>query len=63
MLKAHSDWLLKLRIFFAFHLRATHAEFAPEDIVIISGINEWLKSSLRAILSHCFSIHLNSYLP
>ena len=39
---AHSDWLLRLRLFFAFHLRATRAEFAPENIVIIAGINEWL---------------------
>ena len=36
--------------------------FALENIVIIAGINEWLKSSFCAVLSHCFSIHLNSYL-
>ena len=51
-LKAPSDWLLKLRIF-ALHLRATRAGFAPENIVIVAGINE-LKSSFLAtgILSH-----------
>ena len=32
------------------------AAFAPKNIVIVAGINE-LESSLRAILSHCFSIH------
>ena len=42
-LKASSDWLLKL------------ARFAPENIVIVAGINE-LKSSFYAILSHCFGV-------
>ena len=37
MLKTHSenDWLLKLRIAFAIHLRATRAESAPVNIVIV----------------------------
>ena len=39
-LKAHSYWQLKLRLFFAFHLQATRAEFAPENIVITAGIND-----------------------
>ena len=39
-LKAHSYWQLKFRLFFAFHLQATRAEFAPENIVIIAGIND-----------------------
>lgn len=38
-----SDWLFKLRIFFAIYLRATCAGFVPEDIVIDVGIND-LKS-------------------
>ena len=42
-MKASSDWLLKL------------ARFAPENIVIVAGINE-LKSSFYAILSHCFGV-------
>ena len=55
-LNACADWLLKLRISFAIDLRATGAEFAPENLVIFAGINE-LKSSFCAILSHCFSIY------
>ena len=39
-LKAHSYWQLKLQLFFAFHLQATRAEFAPENIVITAGIND-----------------------
>ena len=37
MLKMHSenDWLLKLRIAFAIHLRATRAESAPVNIVTV----------------------------
>ena len=38
-LKARSDWLLKLRISFDIHLQATRAGFAPENIVIVAGIN------------------------
>ena len=49
-LKVYSDWLLKLRIFFAIYLRATRAEFAAENIVIVAGINE-LISSFGATLS------------
>ena len=56
VLNATADWLLKLRISFAIHLRAIRAEFAPENVVIFAGINE-LKSSFCAILSHCFSIY------
>lgn len=40
VLKARSDWLLKLRISFAIYLRATSAEFALESIFIVAGINE-----------------------
>ena len=43
-----SDWLLKLRISFAFHLRATCVGFGPKNIVIVPGINE-LKPSFGAI--------------
>ena len=55
-LKAHSDWLLQIGIFFAIHLQATRRGFAPENIVIVAGINE-LKSPFREKLSHCFSIY------
>ena len=51
-----ADWLLKLRISFAIHLRAIRAQFAPKNVVVFAGINE-LKSSFCAILSHCFSIY------
>ena len=51
-LKAHSDWLLKLRISFAIHLRATCTEFAPKTVVIVAGIKA-LKSPF------CATIHLN----
>ena len=56
-LKVRSDLLLRLRTFFAIHLRATRAEFAPENIVIVARINE-LKSS-----SHYFNIYLNISSP
>ena len=39
VLKTRFDWLLKLQISFAIHLRATRAEPAPENIVIFAGIN------------------------
>ena len=51
-LKAHSDWLLKLRISFAIHLRATCTGFAPKTVVIVAGIKK-LKSAF------CATIHLN----
>ena len=47
-LKVRSDLQLRLRTFFAIHLRATRAEFAPENIVIVAGINE---------LKSCFVLH------
>ena len=49
-LKVYSDWLLKLRIFFAIYIRATRAGFVAENIVIVAGINE-LISSFGATLS------------
>ena len=51
-LKAHSDWLLKLRISFAIHLRTTSTGFAPKTVLIVAGIKE-LKSPF------CATIHLN----
>ena len=39
-LKVRSDLQLRLRTFFAIYLRATRAEFVPENIVIVAGINE-----------------------
>ena len=51
-LKAHSDWLLKLRISFAIHLRTTCTGFASKTVVIVAGIKE-LKSPF------CATIHLN----
>ena len=68
-MNASADWLLKLRISFAIHLRAIRAEFAPENVVIFagSGINEF-KSSFYAI-SHCLqlvtsvSVASGGYLP
>ena len=47
-LKAHSDWLLKLRISFAIHLRATCTGFVPTTVVIVAGIKE-LKSPFLAL--------------
>ena len=40
VLKADFDWLLKLKISFALHLRATRAELAPENtcIVVVAGL-------------------------
>lgn len=35
----HADWLLKLWITFAIHLRATRMELGPGNVVIFSGIN------------------------
>ena len=40
VLKARSDWLLKLRTSFAIHLRGTRAEFAPKIVVIVAGTDE-----------------------
>lgn len=48
-------WLLKLRICCAIHLEATCAQFAPENVVLVAGINEF-KLPFCVILSHCFSI-------
>ena len=36
-MKVRPDWLLKRRISFAIHLRATHAGFAPEHLVIVAS--------------------------
>ena len=47
-LKVRSDLQLRLRTFFAIHLRAKRAEFAPENIVIVARINE---------LKSCFVLH------
>lgn len=35
-----SEWLLKLRISFVLRLQAKHAEFTPENMVIVARINE-----------------------
>ena len=53
--KAHSDWLLKLRISFAINLWATRAGFVPKNIVIVTRTIE-LKSSFCAISSYRFGI-------
>ena len=55
-LEARSDWLLNLRLSFAIHLRSTCAGFAPENIMIVAGINE-LKSSFCATSSRYFRIY------
>lgn len=34
-----SDWLLKPRIAFAIYLPGTHAGFAPENVITVTGIN------------------------
>ena len=47
-LKVRSDLQFRLRTFFAIHLRATRAEFAPENIVIVVGINGF---------KSCFVLH------
>ena len=62
MLKAHSDWLLKLQISFAIHLWAIHIGFAPKILQSFAGIDEY-KSSFCAILSHFFSICKTNYSP
>ena len=54
--KACSDWLLKLRISFAIHLRATRVWFVPENIVIVIRMDD-SKSSFRAVLTHRLSIY------
>ena len=51
VLKTRSDWLLKLQIAFAIHLRATRAGLAPENIVIVAGINEIKSSFVLCYLS------------
>ena len=55
-LKVHSDWLLKLWLFFAIYLEATCTGIYAQNIVIVAGINE-SNSSFGALLSHCFSIY------
>ena len=37
---ARADWLLKLLISFAIHLRAIRAEFEPGNVVIFARINK-----------------------
>ena len=51
--RARPNWLLKLRISLAFHLRATRAGFAPENIVIVAEMNKRVK-----ILFLCYIISL-----
>ena len=57
-MKVRSDWLVKLRISFAIHLRATAREFrAPENTVIVAEMNELKSFIFCGLLSHCFSIY------
>ena len=56
LLKAHSDWLFKLRISFVSYLPATRAIFVRENIINVAGKNE-LKLSFCATLTHCFSVY------
>ena len=60
MLKVHSgnDWLLKLRIAFAIHLRATRAGVAPGNIVtfffLSVGERGWISSPPQRIIDYYY---------
>lgn len=56
VLKAHSEWLLRLQVSFAIQLQATLAKFVLRNVVIIMAVNE-IKSFFSAMLSHCFSTY------
>ena len=61
-LKAHSDWLLKLRISFAIHLRTTCTGFAPKTVVIVAGIKE-LKITFLCNYSPQCRVASDAHLP
>ena len=61
--KVRSDWLLKIRISFAFRHQAICTGFVPETIAIFGGTRE-LNSYFCDLLSHCFNgIFLKKYSP
>ena len=54
--QVHSDWLLKIRISFAFQLQAIRTGFILETIAVVRG--KELNSYFCTLLSHCFNIYL-----
>ena len=53
--QVHSDWLLKIRISFAFQLQAIRTGFILETIAVVRG--KELNSYFCTLLSHCFNIY------
>ena len=53
--QVHSDWLLKIRISFAFRLQAIRTGFILETIAVVRG--KELNSYFCTLLSHCFNIY------
>ena len=53
--QVHSDWLLKIRISFAFRLQAIRTGFVLETIAVVRG--KELNSYFCTLLSHCFNIY------
>ena len=51
--KVCSDWLLKIRISFAFQLQAIRTGFILETIAVVRG--KELNSYFCTLLSHCFN--------
>ena len=49
------DWLLKIRISFAFQLQAIRTGFILETIAVVRG--KELNSYFCTLLSHCFNIY------
>ena len=53
--QVRSDWLLKIRISFAFRLQAIRTGFVLETIAVVRG--KELNSYFCTLLSHCFNIY------
>ena len=53
--QVRSDWLLKIRISFAFRLQAIRTGFILETIAVVRG--KELNSYFCTLLSHCFNIY------
>lgn len=59
MLKAHSEWLLRLQVSFAIQLQVTLAKFVLPNVVIIMAVN-----GIKSFLVLCYLtvlVHTKTY--